>query len=200
MKKLIYIFFLMIIPASIFAQTNKSETLISIKGSTINNIGEIKELWETGSALYLSYESISSNQFSYIFQTGYMKFKESSDYKSKINDAYFNIIPLQVGGRYSIITDSFRPFLMAMSGVNIIKTNYPIYRINNSGEEEIIMESGTQAKLNFQVGLGLAIKLLNSLQIEVIANYNSHILEAPIHYNITGLELGVGLSWVIKKN
>lgn len=187
----------MIIPASIFAQTNKSETLISIKGSTINNIGEIKELWETGSAIYLSYENISSNQFSYIFQTGYMKFKESSDYQSQINDAYFNIIPLQVGGRYYIITDSFRPFLMAMSGVNIIKTNYPVYRINSSGEEKIVIESGTQAKLNFQVGLGLAFKLFSNLQIEVIANYNSHILDAPNHYNLTGLELGAGFSWII---
>jgi hypothetical protein len=197
MKKLLCILFLMIITVSIFAQNNKSESIISIKGSTINNIGEIKELWETGSAIYLSYENISSNQFSYIFQTGYMKFKESPDYNSQLNDAYFNIIPLQVGGRYYIVTDSFRPFLMAMSGVNIIKTNYPVYRISNSGEEKILIESGTQAKLNFQVGLGLALKLFSNLQIEVLANYNSHILDAPTHYNLTGLELGVGLNLVI---
>lgn len=198
MKKLLCILFLMNVTVSIFAQNSKNESIISLKGSTINNIGEIKYIWETGSAIYLSYENISiRNQFSYMFQTGYMQFKENPNHDFQGEDANFDIISLQVGGRYYILINSIRPFLMAMSGVNIIKTNYPVYRISNSGEEEILIESGTQAKLNFQVGLGVAVKLFSSLQIEVIANYNSHILDAPTHYNVTGLELGVGLSWVI---
>jgi len=197
MKKYLHIFILMLASFSLFAQTNNNEILISIKGTAMNNIGEIKEIWETGSAIYLSYENISSNQFSYIFQTGYMKFKENPNYELQGSDSYFNIIPIQVGGRYYILANSIRPFLMAMTGVNIIKSNYPIYRINQENEEEIILNSGSHSKLNFQVGLGLALKLFSNLQIEVLANYNSHILDAPIHYNITGLEVGVGFSWVI---
>ena len=168
---------------------------ISIKGSTINNIGEFKEIWETGNALYLSYENISTNQFSYILQTGYTKYKENPDHDFKADDATFNMIPVQVGGRYYILVNSIRPFLMAMTGMNIINSKYPIYRITEENEPEIIWDSGTQIRLNFQVGLGLAIKLFSDLQLEIIGNYNSHILDAPIHYNITGLELGVGLNW-----
>ncbi|MEN8192432.1 MAG: hypothetical protein ABFS12_06415 [Bacteroidota bacterium] len=198
MKKISVISFLIIISSSLFAQSNKSETLISVKGTTINNIGEIKEIWETGSAIYLNYENLSSNHFSYIFQAGYINFKENSNHNFNINDAHFNIIPLQVGGRYYILLNTFRPFLMAMGGANIIDSNYPILRINHEEEEVIVMESGTHTRLNFQIGLGLAIKLFSSLQVEVIANYNSHVMDAPVHYNITGFELGAGLSWVIK--
>jgi len=197
MKIHLYLFTLMLSSFSLFAQTSNSEALISIKGTVISNIGEVKEIWETGSAIYLNYENISSNQFSYIFQTGYMKFKENPNHEFQGDDAYFNIIPIQVGGRYYILANSIRPFLMAMSGMNIIKSNYPIYRTNDEGEEEIVLESGTNTKLNFQVGLGLALELFSNLQIEVLANYNSHILDAPIHYNLTGLEVGLGLNWVI---
>ena len=195
MNKSLCIVVLMMVSASIFAQSFKGESNISLTGSTINNIGEFKEIWETGNALYLSYENISNNQFSYILQTGYIKYKENPNHDFKADDATFNIIPVQVGGRYYILVNSIRPFLMAMTGANIINSKYPIYRITEENEPEIIWDSGTQIRLNFQVGLGLAVKLFSDLQIEIIGNYNSHILDAPIHYNITGLELGVGLNW-----
>jgi hypothetical protein len=78
---------------------------------------------------------------------------------------------------------------MAMTGVNIVSSKYALM------PDEHDDYSGTNLKLNFQVGLGLGIKLFSNLQLEVLANYNSHILDAPTHYNVTGLELGVGLSW-----
>ena len=196
MKKNLYILVLMMLSVSLFAQTDKSESLISVRGTSIKNIGEIKDIWETGSAIYISYENISSaNQFSYMFQTGYMQFKENPENNFQGQEANFNIIPLQVGGRYYILINSIRPFLMAMSGINIINSEYPIIPVPSSDENESV--NNTEVKLNFQVGLGLALKLFSNLQIEVIANYNSHILDAPTHYNLTGLELGVGLNWVI---
>ncbi len=198
MKKILYILLLLFISLSLFGQSFKRETQISIRGTSINNIGELKERWETGSALYISYENISANQFSYMFQVGYIDYKENPNYVFEgSDDAYFYNIPLQVGGRYYILTNWIRPFLMAMTGVNILSTNYGLMPEEESegwGEYE-----GTNVKLNFQVGLGLAVKLFSSLQIEVIANYNSHVLNAPTHYNITGLELGVGLNWAINK-
>ena len=195
MKKILYILILMIVSVTLFAQTNKSETLISIKGTSIKNIGEVKDIWDTGSAIYLSYENISSNQFSYMFQTGYMQFKENPENDFQGQEANLSIIPLQVGGRYYILINSIRPFLMAMSGINIINSEYPIIPEPYSSEGESV--SNTDVRINFQVGLGLALKLFSNLQIEVLANYNSHILDAPTHYNLTGLELGVGLNWVI---
>ena len=195
MKVFLYILVFMTFSVTLFAQTNKSETLISIKGTSIKNIGEVKDIWDTGSAIYLSYENISSNQFSYMLQTGYMQFKENPNHDFQGQDANFNIIPLQVGGRYYILINSIRPFLMAMSGINIINSEYPIIPVPSSDENESV--NNTEVKLNFQVGLGLALKLFSNLQIEVLANYNSHILDAPTHYNLTGLELGAGLNWVI---
>lgn len=55
-----------------------------------------------------------------------MKFRENPNYELQENDAYLNIVPLQVGGRYYLLVNSIRPFLIAMSGLNIIKSNYPI--------------------------------------------------------------------------
>ena len=196
MKKFLYILVLMTLGVSLFAQTDKSESIISVRGTAINNIGEIKEIWDTGSAIYLSYENISiTNQFSYMFQAGYMQFKENPNHDFQGQDANFNIIPLQVGGRYYILINSIRPFLMAMSGINIINSEYPIIPVPYTSEGESV--SNTDVRINFQVGLGLALKLFSNLQIEVLANYNSHILDAPTHYNLTGLELGVGLNLVI---
>jgi len=196
MKIFLYILVLMTFGVSLFAQANKSESIISIRGTAIKNIGEIKDIWETGSAIYVSYENISkANQFSYMFQIGYMQFKENPNHDFQGQDANFNIIPLQVGGKYYILINSIRPFLMAMSGINIINSEYPIIPEPYSTENESV--NNTEVKLNFQVGLGLAIKLFSNLQLEVIANYNSHILDASTHYNLTGLELGAGLNLVI---
>ena len=89
--------------------------------------------------------------------------------------------------------DNIRPFLMAMSGVNINYTSHPILIEPYSDDSGTIDE--TFVKLNFQVGLGVALKLFSSLQLEIIGNYNSHILDAPTHYNLTGVELAVGLNW-----
>ncbi|MCK5455600.1 MAG: hypothetical protein KAI45_00645, partial [Melioribacteraceae bacterium] len=107
MKIFLYILVLMAFGVSLFAQTDKSESIISVRGTAIKNIGEIKEIWETGSAIYVSYENISkANQFSYMFQAGYMQFKENPNHDFQGQDANFNIIPLQVGGRYYILINS----------------------------------------------------------------------------------------------
>lgn len=196
MKKFYYIIVLIMIYSLSFAQTSKTESVVSIRGTAIKSIGEIKEIWETGSAIYVSYENISRiNQFSYMFQVGYINFKENPDYNFEGDDAKFNIIPLQVGGRYYITLQTIRPFLMAMTGINVFSSKYPLKPARDTNKED--MYSGTFVKLNFQVGLGLAVKLFSNLQLEVLANYNSHVLDAPTHYNVTGLEIGAGLNWTL---
>ena len=183
----------MFVSISLFGQSFGNEFNFSVRATTINNIGELKEMWETGSAIYISYENMSFTQFSYMFQTGYINYMQNENYEFEGSDPYFNIIPIQVGGRYYILTDWIRPFLMAMTGVNIVNSKYALMPDEeNTGNDEY---SGTNIKLNFQVGLGLAVKLISNLQLEVLANYNSHVLDAPTHYNITGLEVGIGLNW-----
>jgi hypothetical protein len=195
MKKIIYTSIILLASLSLFAQSFENESQISIRATAINNIGELKNMWESGSAFYLSYENISSTHFSYMFQAGYINFKENPNYKFEGDDAHFNITALQVGGRYYVLVETIRPYFMAMTGVNIVNSKYPLMPDEHSiGHEEY---SGTVAKLNFQVGIGIAVKLFSNLQLEVIANYNSHILDAPTHYNITGLEFGGGLNWTL---
>ena len=98
MKKILLI--LLTLSVFVFGQTNKSESVISVRGSAIENIGELKDIWNTGNGLYISYEHISvANQFSYMFQVGYMTFSENPDHQSQGDDANFDIIPIQVGGR-----------------------------------------------------------------------------------------------------
>ena len=192
MKKILLI--LLTLSVFVFGQTNKSESVISVRGSAIENIGELKDIWNTGNGLYISYEHISvANQFSYMFQVGYMTFSENPDHQSQGDDANFDIIPIQVGGRYYIVLHRFRPFFAAMTGANIISSKYPLMPAHEEGGED--RYSGTFTKLNFQVGAGLSVKLVSNLQIEILAMYNSHVLDAPTHYNITGLELGAGINW-----
>lgn len=93
-----------------------------------------------------------------------------------------------VGGRYYLALDRFRPFLLAMNGINIITQNYTV------GEEKV---DNTETRYNFQVGLGLGIILFSNLEIEGQAKYNSHLLEPSTPYNITGLEYGVALNWYL---
>lgn len=192
MKKFIYILTLLLFTTLLQAQSTKTESIISIRGSGINLIGELNEIWETGTAIYVSYENISSTKFSYMFQVGYIQYKENPNYQFSGSDPKFDIIPLQVGGRYYILTNWIRPFLMGMTGVNIVQSNYPLIHSEDGTFDE------TMFKLNFQVGLGLAVKLFSRLQLEILGNYNSHVLDAPTHYNITGYEFAVGLNWVIK--
>ena len=161
------------------------EKFITIQGLNINSIGDFKDNWKTGSGFYLGYGIIYSDNGSLLLQTGSINFKANDDagYKS---DSKFRINPLMVGGRYYILKDRFRPFLHAMSGFNVISQDWA------TADSSL---SGTEWHLAFQVGVGLDILLFSGLQLEVAAKYNSHLLEPPKPYNITGLEYSVGLIW-----
>jgi len=178
------------VPAADFTQ----ESYVSIKGAGINSIGHFSEAWESGSAFYISYGNVYASHWSLIFQTGYINFKENSEYNFISSDPKFTIIPLQVGGRYYILLDWIRPFLSAMNGINIITQEYSAARIVD-GSATIITEDETLWKYNFQIGFGLAVKIISNLELEGVFHYNSHILQADVPYNITGVEFGVGLNW-----
>ena len=132
-----------------------------------------------------------------IFQAGYLSFNANPD-AGYTADEHFEMIPLQIGTRYYILLDRFRPFLLAMSGLNIISAKYKVTVPTHHGDDETVELDGSEVKANFQVGLGLGILLFSNLEIEGQFKYNSHLIEPSLPYNITGLEYGVALNWYLR--
>ena len=87
--------------------------------------------------------------------------------------------------------------VLAMSGLNIISAKYTEVVPDEEGIEQEVEIDGTEAKANFQVGLGLGILLFSNLEIEGQLKYNSHLIEPSLPYNITGLEYGLALNWYL---
>jgi len=197
MKSIICLLFAVMLFSSLSAQvttdmvndSGENQNFIGVQGYTINSFIHFKDSWKDATGFYATYGSIStSNHWSLIFQTGYLSFNANEE-AGFTGDEYFNIIPIQIGTRYYIALDRFRPFLLAMSGFNIIDAKYTV-------EETSI--DGTEVKVNFQVGGGLGIILFSNLEIEGQVKYNSHLIEPSLPYNITGLEYGVALNWYLR--
>ncbi len=190
MKKMTFIIVCILAVTSLHAQETSdadltSQPFITVQGAAINSIGEFKEAWDKGTAFYAGYGALYSNQWVLILETGYITFQANEEMEYS-GDPKFTIIPIAIGGRFYFSTDRFRPFLLAMSGINFINQNFTI-------DDETVDESSTQ--LHFQVGVGLGIMLFSQLEIEGQAKYNCHVLEPSLPYNVTGLEYGVALNW-----
>jgi len=176
------------VTTDIVNKNTESQSFIGAQGFAISSIYHFEESWKEGSGFYITYGSISSNHWSLIFQTGYLSFKQNEN-ANFTGDPKFTILPLMIGTRYYIELDRFRPFLLAMNGINIITQDF-------TTEDEKVDK--TSAHYNFQVGLGLGINLFSNLEIEGQAKYNSHLLEPSVPFNITGLEYGVALNWYLR--
>jgi hypothetical protein len=181
MKKIL-IFALLFASINLFSQDKK---FITFHGAYIDNIGDFGENWEKGSAFYIGYGTIAESNFALMFQTGYINHTVNPN-SSIGGEEVFKIIPLQVGTRYVLTRSWLAPYLAAMSGINIILEDF----IGNDG----LRRDVTEVKLNFQFGVGLAIKLWNNIYLDLNALYNTHILRSDIPYNITGLEYGAGIN------
>ena len=170
----------------------------SVQGFTIESLVHFKDSWQDATGFYATYGSIStSNHWSLIFQTGYFSFNANPD-AGFTADEKFNIIPVQIGTRYYIALDRFRPFLLAMAGLNFINAKYStVVPTHHAGDVEVEID-GSEVKANFQLGLGLGILLMRNLEIEGQLKYNSHLIEPSLPYNITGLEYGVALNWYLR--
>jgi len=164
-----------------------SESFITLNGSAISSIGHFEEDWNKGGGFFLNYSNVYSNHWALVFQIGFMKFKHNAE-QDFGEDPKFTAIPLQVGGRYYFLLDMFRPYMLAMSGVNIVSQKYSI---------EGVAVDTTSSHLNFQIGVGVDIMLFSQLGLDLHANYNSHLLDPTEPYNMTGLEYGVGIKWRI---
>ena len=163
----------------------KTQSFVAVQRILINSIGEFGKDWKEAHGIYLTYGIIYANNWSLIFQTGFMNFKPN-DNVEYFGDPSFTVIPLAVGTRYYIINERFRPFLLANGGLNIVSQNY--------ANADTTMGQTTN-QMHFQVGAGLGIIIYEGLEIEFQAKYNSHLLEPSVPYNITGVEYGVAINW-----
>jgi hypothetical protein len=168
-------------------KNDKNQKFIGVQGFNINSLIHFKDSWKDATGFYVTYGSISSNHWSLIFQAGYLSYNANEE-AGFTGSEYFEMIPIQIGTRYYIAMGRFRPFLLAMSGFNFIEAKYTV-------EETSI--DGNEVKVNFQVGLGMGIKLFTNVEIEGQIKYNSHLIEPNLPYNITGLEYGLALNWYL---
>jgi opacity protein-like surface antigen len=196
MKSIMCIIFGITLFASLSAQvttdmvdTSENQNFVGVQGFTVESLIHFKDSWKDATGFYATYGSIStSNQWALIFQAGYFSFNANPD-AGFTGDEYFNVVPVQVGTRYYTHLDRFRPFALAMLGLNFIDAKYTV--------DETSFD-GTETKVNFQVGVGLGIMLFSNLEIEGQFKYNSHLIEPNLPYNITGFEYGVALNWHLR--
>jgi hypothetical protein len=89
-----------IVYSNLFSQdNNKGSKYFTISRTAISSIGNFKEAWKNGIAIYISYENIYSKNWALIFQGAYFDFKENSTYGFTQNPK-FSVIPFQVGTKY----------------------------------------------------------------------------------------------------
>ncbi len=196
MKNLFFIVIIIFTYSGLFAQMagdinsmpDEPQRFITLQGYAINSIGHFEETWKSATGFYIGYGKIYASDWALVYQTGYFSFKhnEEADFSG---DPSYTVIPLAIGGRYYIVRDLLQPYLMAMTGINVITEKYTF-----DGK----VTDRTSGKLHFQVGAGLAIGLTHNLEIEVSGKYNSHVLDASAPYNMTGLEYGLAVNWFLQ--
>jgi len=186
MKKIIVILTLFAI-SSIYAQENDNiNSVISASVRAVTPIGIFAKNWNTGTAYYLSYGWIFSDEWGVDFQVGYNK------YRLKTNSNYsvpkLSMLAFQVGGRYYFLNGSVKPSAVILSGINYIRLYY---------KSNDILVDEREVHMNFQLGTGLNVDLFNNFQLEVSGLYNSHLINPSIPYNLTGIECGLGVHWIL---
>jgi len=186
MRKILYILILLF-GSTLYAQNqDEVRNVISFSARAITPIGDFSENWETGVAAYISYSWLYNQKWSVRLQTGYNQYslKSESEYS---NSPELTMIPIQVGGRVYFFKGSFQIFFEAMSGLNFINIHY---------KEEEAQYDYSETHINFQIGGGASYKVIDNLEIELIAMYNSHMIDPTKPTNLTGYEIGIGVNWI----
>ena len=187
MKKMLLISLVLLFTGSVFnglAQSNKYlKNRIMVEGMYIRNLGNFGDVWSKAAGGYIGYSIAFPEHNLLMMRTGFIsnKLRENTE----IEDASSTIIPLEIGGRYYFIDNTFMPFVQFMNGLNIIFEN-----TNLEGEKE----DKTLVKYAWQVGFGISVNLISNLSIDVGINYQSNFYKTEAMN--TGFEyaFGVGLA------
>jgi len=187
MRKIFYIL-LFVLSANLCAQeNNKTESVVSLTVRAITPIGIFSENWDTGGGGYLSYGWVFLDEWGVQFQAGYNRYQLKSESKY-IGQSKLSMLAFQIGGRHYFLREDIKPFVIVLSGVNVIKL---FYETDNSKVNR------KEIHLNFQIGGGVAYRIFNNIELELSVLYNSHLINPSIPYNLTGFEYGVGINWIL---
>ncbi|MEJ2242300.1 MAG: hypothetical protein P8Y18_09180 [Candidatus Bathyarchaeota archaeon] len=167
MKRVLLLTILLLFTGTIFNSFAQSEKYlknrIMLEGMYVRNLGNFGEVWSNAAGGYIGYSIAFPEHNLLMLRTGFISnsLKDGVEYQ----DATSTIIPLEIGGRYYFIDSRFMPFVQFMNGINILFEN-----TNLEGEKE----DKTLVKYAWQVGFGLTINLIENLNIDVGANYQSN--------------------------
>ena len=178
---------------------------IIVQGLYIRTLGNFNEVWSSGTGAYVNYGMYFPDHNTLNFQVGYLDYKLADDLDS-LNGS-FNVIPLLIGGKYFFADSRFMPYVSFMNGINIISQTIAFHveeifdEEGNLIDEEIQFdESSPDTRLvryAFQVGLGIMINIVSSLNLDLEVKYNSHFYQTEAMN--TGFEYGFGIAWSINK-
>ena len=194
MKKILLISLVLLFTGSVFtglAQSNKYlKNRIMVEGMYIRNLGNFGDVWSKAAGGYIGYSIAFPEHNLLLMRTGFinnnlehnLSIQEDLSYE----DASLTIIPLEIGGRYYFIDNTFMPFVQFMNGLNIIFEN-----TNLEGEKE----DKTLVKYAWQVGFGISINLINNLSIDVGINYQSNFYKTEAMN--TGFEYAFGIGFAL---
>ena len=156
--------------------------MIMVEGSYYRNLGNFGQVYNKATGLYLNYAKHFNNSYQLILKTGYTDFNVREE--SQSDSTSFKSIPVQIGGRYYVLPDRVMPYFSFMNGVNIISKDKDIDGDNN--EETLI-------RYMWQVGFGVAVKVVKEVNIDICAKYNNNFYNPDAM--MTSFEYSAGLSF-----
>ena len=178
---------------------------IIVQGLYIRTLGNFNKVWSSGTGVYVNYGMFFPDHNTLNFQVGYLDYKLQDDLDSM--NASFNVIPLLIGGKYFFADSRFMPYISFMNGINIISQTiaFSVEEIfdeeGNLIDEKIHIDDTkgdeTLVKYAFQVGFGIMINIVSSLNVDLAVKYNSHFYQHEAMN--TGFEYGFGLVWALSK-
>ena len=168
-----------------FAQSEKYlKSRIMLEGTYIRNLGNFSDIWSKATGGYIGYGIAFPEHNLLMIRTGYLSnsLKDGVDYQ----DASSTIIPLEIGGRYYFIDNRLMPFVQFMNGINFVIEN-----TNLEGEKD----DKTMVKYAWQIGFGITINLIENLNVDVGANYQSNFYQHDAMN--TGFEYAFGIGFAL---
>ena len=194
MKKILLISLVLLFTGSVFnglAQSNKYlKNRIMVEGMYIRNLGNFGDVWSKAAGGYIGYSIAFPEHNLLMMRTGFINNKLEDNLSNQeelsYEDASLTIIPLEIGGRYYFIDNTFMPFVQFMNGLNIIFEN-----TNLEGEPE----DKTLVKYAWQVGFGISVNLISNLSVDVGVNYQSNFYQHEAMN--TGFEYAFGIGFTL---
>lgn len=140
--------------------------------------------------------SIGYMSHSYSVENANVKIKELlKDDAFEINDfdSKFGAVPLKLSGKYYFTPSGFRPFALIEFGINFISQDTVKSATMTSGNPDKVtvnsVETASETKTGFAIGLGFLIPLTPSTNLDITAKYSFISHDIKEEYNLPGTEI-----------